>query len=135
MPRWSVLAMLLMLAAPAWALDCKTATNQASLNECAGKDFKAADDQLNALYKQAQDRLAHPATPDAKALLTEAQRAWIAFRDAECKFRSSDSEGGSIYPMTVLGCRTEITLKRVADFKHYLSCKPEEGDCPTAPMP
>jgi hypothetical protein len=34
-----------------------------------------------------------------KKRLKEAQRAWIAFRDAECDFATSGSRDGSIYPM------------------------------------
>ena len=116
-------ALLCVLSTPAFALDCKTASDQVSLNQCVGQDFKAADADLNAVYGQVAGRLSD--APDVKSLLTAAQRSWVAFRDAECAFRSSGSEGGSIHPMVVLGCRTTLTRKRVADLKAYLSCSPK----------
>ena len=99
-PMTRILAVLLLAGttAPAFALDCKTASDQVSLNQCAGQDFKAADADLNAVYGQVAGRLSD--APDVKSLLTAAQRSWVAFRDAECAFRSSGSEGGSIHPMS-----------------------------------
>ena len=132
MPRYYLaLALFCVLSTPAFALACKTAVDQTSLNQCADQDFRATDAELNAVYGQVTGRLSD--APDAKGLLTTAQRSWIAFRDAECAFRSSGSEGGSMHPMVVLGCRTELSRKRIGELKAYLSCKPEDGDCPTAP--
>ncbi len=54
---------------------------------CAGADFKASDAKLNTDYGEIMKRLSDDA--DARKLLQESQRAWIAFRDAECKFSSS----------------------------------------------
>ena len=52
--------------------------------ECYGNAYKRADAELNILYRQITARL-----KDDKAtakLLVAAQRAWVAFRDAECNF-------------------------------------------------
>lgn len=129
----ALLAAFVAAGSPALALDCKTAANQADLDACAGGDFAAADAELNKVYDQVVARLAHAAAPDARTLLVSAQRAWLSLRDAECAFRTSDSEGGSVHPMNVLGCRTELTRRRTADLHRYVSCKADDGDCPTAP--
>jgi len=94
----------------------------------AQEDFKSADSELNRLYKQITTRLS--GDESTLHLLTVAQRAWIAFRDAECAFAASGVEGGSAYPGIVANCMAELTLKRIADFNTYLAC--EEGDlaCP-----
>ncbi len=60
--------------------------------------------------------------------MIEAQRKWIAFRDAECKFQASGVEGGSIYPEILTACGAGLVEARVRDFNHYLSCM--EGACP-----
>ena len=70
---------------------------------------------------------------DARPLadkLVNAQRAWIAYRDAECNFSSANAEGGSVYPMVVSTCLDDLTKARTDTLKGYLSC--EEGDlaCP-----
>ena len=66
----------------------------------------------------------------AKTLLVAAQKAWIGFRDAECAFAVSSTEGGTIYPMEFTLCEQDLTEKRTAALKAYLHC--EEGDlsCP-----
>lgn len=91
-------------------------------------DLKAADAELNRLYREMEARLADDA--DTLERLKASQRAWIAFRDAECAFAASAVEGGSAYPEVVASCRAGLTTKRVADFNAYLAC--EEGDlaCP-----
>ena len=80
------------------AESCDTASSsQADLNECYGKAYKKSDDELNALYKQIMMRLKDDAA--TTKLLVTAQKAWVAFRDAECNFSTSGSAQGSVYPM------------------------------------
>ncbi|ROM69844.1 urease-associated protein, partial [Pseudomonas brassicacearum] len=69
------------------AVDCANASDQATMNQCAGQAFKAADKELNTIYQQITGRLKD--NPDGKKLLVNAQRAWVSFRDAECKFSAS----------------------------------------------
>ncbi|MEN2397434.1 lysozyme inhibitor LprI family protein [Pseudomonas halotolerans] len=110
------------------ANDCANATTQGAMNQCAAQEHEAADNELNQLYKQITTRLKDD--PQAKQLLVKAQRAWISFRDAECKFSASGVEGGSVYPLVHSNCTTAATKARVKTFKTYLKC--EEGDlsCP-----
>jgi uncharacterized protein YecT (DUF1311 family) len=110
------------------AVDCANASDQATMNQCAGQDFKAADKELNTLYQQITGRLKD--NPDGKKLLVSAQRAWVGFRDAECKFSASGVTGGSVYPLIYSNCLTAVTKVRVEALKEYLKC--EEGDmsCP-----
>lgn len=79
------------------AVDCANASNQATMNQCAAQENKAADKELNTVYQQITARLKD--NPDGKKLLVSAQRAWIGFRDAECKFSASGVAGGSVYPL------------------------------------
>ena len=110
--------------------DCSDAPDQASMNECAGKLLKAADTELNAKYKEIETRLIDP---DTRKMFVKSQRAWIAFRDAECEFQTSGVSGGSIYPTIYAQCMTALTNARLSDFSVYLNC--EEGDlsCPVPP--
>lgn len=93
-----------------------------------GSDLKKADQALNQTFKKVQKRLEGDAA--GKARLVKAQRAWIAFRDAECTFRSSGDDGGSAAPMVAAGCRADLTNDRTKQMKAYLNC--QEGDlaCP-----
>jgi uncharacterized protein YecT (DUF1311 family) len=119
---------LLLLSSTASALDCDNASDQATMNQCAAQQNAAADKELNALYQQITARL--KGDPDRKKLLVGAQRAWVGFRDAECKFSASGVEGGSVYPLIYSNCVTELTRSRVETFKTYLKCQEGDMGCP-----
>ncbi len=123
---------LLGLSSPAFSQDCApTDESQLCLNVRAGADYEAEDARLNKAYHEIMQRLSD--SPEDKKLLQAAQRAWIAFRDAECDFSTNDSKDGSIYPMLVSGCRADLTKARTEQLGAYLNC--EEGDmsCPVPP--
>jgi uncharacterized protein YecT (DUF1311 family) len=112
----------------AHAKECTDSSNQHELTVCADQAYKKTDAALNDLYGQIKTRLKGD---DATAkLLAASQRAWIAFRDAECTFATSSTAQGTIHPMLRLQCLDALTAKRIEDFKVYLKC--EEGDlsCP-----
>ena len=102
--------------------------SQAELNECYGNAYKEADAELNVLYRQITARL-----KDDKAtteLLVAAQRAWVAFRDAECAFSVSGVSDGTAHGMILAICLDKLTGKRIDDFKGYLKCQEGALDCP-----
>jgi uncharacterized protein YecT (DUF1311 family) len=100
---------LALAACDAKAADCNNARSQMEMNACAGAEFDRADARLNATYRRAMARL----DQNGKAKLRDPQRAWIKFRDAECSYRASASEGGSIYPLEVATCATDLTNRRI----------------------
>ena len=108
------------------AAECGQATTQAAMNACAAARMRAADSGLNAAYGAVLHRLA----PAAQTRLREAERAWVAFRDAECAFRASGSDGGSAAAMVATDCRRELTEARAKSLGGMRVC--EEGDlsCP-----
>lgn len=59
-------------------LDQSAATSQS---------YEAADQQLNAVYQDLQDVL----SPNAQEQLTDAQLAWLDYRDAHCAFETGDT--------------------------------------------
>ena len=125
-----VIALAVLLAGlpqPGQADDCSDMT-QSAMNQCAGETYETADAELNAKYQEIRQRL--PGNDDARALLTAAQRNWIAYRDAECKFSSASVQGGSIYPTIYANCLETITRSRIGDFDRYLACEEGDLDCP-----
>ena len=117
-----------MLTSMTVAADCDNASDQATMNQCAAQQHAAADKELNTLYQQINTRL--KGQPDRKKLLVGTQRAWIAFRDAECTFSASGVEGGSLYPLVYSNCTTDLTKARVQTFKNYLKCQEGDVGCP-----
>jgi uncharacterized protein YecT (DUF1311 family) len=117
-----------LVASVSAAETCDSNKSQAELNHCYGAALKKPDAALNGLYKNILLRLK---TDQAGTKpLTSAQKAWLAFRNAECAFSSSGAQGGGAYPMIHATCLDTLTAKRLEDFKACLKC--EEGDlsCP-----
>lgn len=118
-----------LVATGALAEQCnRNDQSQIGLNICADADFKAADAKLNKTYGTVVKRLAGDA--DTRKLLQVSQRAWIAFRDAECHFRTDLNKDGTIYPMLVAGCRQELTEARTKQLDAYLHCQEGDLSCP-----
>jgi uncharacterized protein YecT (DUF1311 family) len=127
------LAFALALAAqdPQW--NCANPQAQQEMNYCAGEDFRRADAEINTVYRtavaeaQAADReyarsggdaAGGPgAGPGEEATLREAQRAWVSFRDANCRLESFEARGGSMQPMLDAGCRATLTRARTAELR------------------
>jgi len=117
--KWAVVILMLM-AVPVRAddaPDCNEPQDQNTMTRCAGLDFEKADKELNALWpKLKADAEANDKDTGkheyADALLAS-QRAWIAFRDAECIWQGFDSHGGSLEPMIVNGCSARLTRDRI----------------------
>ncbi|MBM6593388.1 lysozyme inhibitor LprI family protein [Microvirga pudoricolor] len=129
MDRLSLAALILVATvSAASAQDCAKSADQMTLNQCADASYRRADAELNRLYRQIEGRL--KGEPDSAKALVGAQRAWIAFRDAECTFSSSAVSGGSIYPTIYSGCLESLTRKRVDDLKRYLNCQDGDMSCP-----
>ena len=84
---------------------------QMEMNSCAASDYSRADGELNTAWRK---------LPKSKELLAS-QRAWIAYRDAECSFRKAQFEGGSIAPLIYSSCLSELTKERTKIFIHNKS--------------
>ena len=106
----------LLLAGPVAAQEhpCDGAETQIDLNECSFVAWEQADAELNDAYAAAM-RVAEGYGGTVADDLRAAQRAWIAFRDADCAAEAAFWEGGSAQPMILYGCLEMITLQRTDD--------------------
>jgi len=125
--RWNLVGIILSLsvassAAYAQKLDCKNASDQSTLNECADKDLKASDAKLNEVYRA----LSAKTSQQGKTSLQNAQRAWLAYRDAQCRFETMGTIDGSIHPMVYASCMDKLTQAQTKLLGTQLHC--EEGD-------
>jgi uncharacterized protein YecT (DUF1311 family) len=96
-------------------------------------DYATADRALNAEYRQTmtlmQERDRQRAAglkrgteradglPTYAAALLAAQRAWIGFRDANCRIESFQYRGGSAQRLTANGCLARMTEARTAELR------------------
>jgi uncharacterized protein YecT (DUF1311 family) len=92
---------------------CAGAQSQGEMNICWGKEYKAADAQLNVAYRDFTAKL----SAEEAAQLKAAQLAWIKFRDANCEFVADQYKGGSIRPMIVAMCLADVTTARTSELK------------------
>ena len=123
-----LISLVLAQVSPVNADDCENAETQVMMNECANEALKRSDSQLNAVYKQIEALL--KSDGDKTKMLIAAQRAWIAYRDAECKFAASGVAGGSVYPSVYAGCLDNLTKARIGDLKNYTACQEGDLTCP-----
>ncbi|NKK67731.1 lysozyme inhibitor LprI family protein [Rhizobium leguminosarum] len=108
--------------------NCGDKTNQSDMNICAAESLKKSDAEMNKVYKEIEGRLKDDA--DTTKLLVATQKAWIAFRDAECNFQSSTVQGGTAYPFVNSSCHDGLTQSRTEALKVYLKCNDGDLDCP-----
>ena len=120
-----------LLTSPARAeddpkVDCANAMSTYEQNYCADKDLAAADKKLNDAYQKLLDGIAEtgndkPYDPKSwEKALRESQRAWVAFRDADCDGLAPMSWGGGTgTSAVVLGCKTAKTEARTKELLEY----------------
>lgn len=97
-------------------VNCQNPQSTGAMLECASIEAEKADQKLNQLYQQIQKK----ETTSQKKRLTNAQIAWINFRDKTCEYEGGQFEGGSLANVTQTSCIATVTNQRVSDFKDYL---------------
>ncbi|MTH46603.1 lysozyme inhibitor LprI family protein [Intestinirhabdus alba] len=127
--RFFLLALIALLSsAHALADDCDNAWRNGDMIHCAAARYQEADKKLNQTWQKVQKR----ARPEQRPLLKQAQNAWIALRDADCRLIASGAEGIRLQPMIVNDCLEAKTVEREAFLSSLLRC--EEGDL-SCPLP
>lgn len=91
--------------------NCDNPQTQTEMNICAAIYYENADERLNEVYQQLSDQM--------RSQLTNAQLAWIEFRDSNCEFAKSLFEGGTIAPMIQNGCLGGMTEQRTFELETY----------------
>ena len=89
------------------------------VSNCTVVAIAAANRRLNEVYIGALEALNHPGpnsapfNPEIPKRLIAAERAWIAFRDAECEYKSTIALGGTGEGYASVACLYEQTKARV----------------------
>ena len=93
---------------------CANAKTTPEMRDCAGKEYKQADAELNQVYKQLMSKLEDPGH---QAALKSAQQAWIKYRDTNCEYESYLNRGGTMYSVVNTGCLTRMTKERTTELR------------------
>ena len=108
-----MLHLLLLAVTPAADVSCSAAVSTQAIVACFSEKTKAADTRLNAAYRRALVRV--PAR-QARSLRT-AQRAWIGFRDADCR-AVADGEG-TVARIEAAQCLADLTSQRARALERF----------------
>jgi uncharacterized protein YecT (DUF1311 family) len=111
---------------------------QREMDDCAAFQYRQADARLNKVYAKAtqymtNDQERAEKRSDQRQIqyektavesLKQAERAWLTYRDLQCRAAGQQYEGGSMRPMIESQCLTTLTEHRIADLKSIY----EDGD-------
>jgi uncharacterized protein YecT (DUF1311 family) len=138
MRRVLLAGVLIGLAAPAWAgeddaptplnpavearytpgfqkcLDSPEGMSTMGMIDCIGAELTIQDGRLNAQYRKSMADL----YPRQKAKLQAAERAWVAYRDAECA-SYQDEDWGTLSRITANQCELQMTVERLIALEDY----------------
>jgi uncharacterized protein YecT (DUF1311 family) len=92
------------------------AQSQAEMNREAAAAFQKADAQLNKVYAQVVAKL----DEEGQAKLKAAQRAWIAFRDAQAELEADAMRDGTGATALRSEASAALTVKRTESLKEFL---------------
>ncbi len=112
---------LLSLPASAQEVNCANAVTQLEMNTCQQEVWAESDERLNGVYAETlailqQSDADYPIDgPSEEDRLRDAQRAWVAFRDANCDSAGYPMRGGSAEPLLVFGCMHQMTEARIEE--------------------
>lgn len=86
----------------------------AAMVDCMNSETRRQDARLNQAYKDVMAQL-----PEArKKQLQEAQRAWLRFRDANCRYYA-DPDGGTLARVEANGCFMSATAARARELESF----------------
>ena len=95
---------------------CGAFDTQAGMTACAAEAYAKDDAVLNDLWPDVMAVAADYGTED---LLRDAQRKWIAYRDAACESEAAVYAGGSLEPMVRYDCLSRMTQDRIFSLELY----------------
>lgn len=105
------------------------AESNADMKGCTFDAYQKADGLLNASYKSivadlkkaSGDTDMDKSNAETLTRLVKSERAWVAFRDAECDFEGTEMLGGSGESLVVGGCLYDQTVQRVKSIEETIS--------------
>lgn len=96
-------------------LESPDGQSTAGMVQCAAAELEVQDKALNAAYRD----LVSDMNARQKANLVKAQRAWIAFRDADCQARY-DPDWGTLSTINANMCMLRRTVERTIELEEFI---------------
>ena len=86
-----------------------------AMRDCYAAETQQQDRRLNTVYRQITRDIEAP----ARTKLLRAQRAWLAYRKAECELAMTPHEGGTLALVTGDDCWLRLTAERVRQLEQH----------------
>ncbi|RUQ37076.1 MAG: DUF1311 domain-containing protein [Candidatus Competibacteraceae bacterium] len=114
-----IFAVLFTISNAVIAEECNSRwENSGFIMDCLSARYKAAEQELNAVYDKAMQSL----SSDGRLKLEAAQKAWLKYRDASLSFITEVNRNtGSTGNFIIEEYRVTLEKKRVAELKYVLS--------------
>ncbi len=93
--------------------------------------YSADQAKLEEVYQQLLNHL--NGEPIHRKRMINTQRAWIAFRDAECEYITTHGQNERQHVETYDQCAVSMTVARIKALQHYLQCLDSREDCKVEP--
>lgn len=101
--------------------DCKNPQTQSDMNVCSYRDYLRADIALNQAWGKVVTKASGSGLTGDLARHRDAQRKWVAFRDAQCLAENGPrEESGTIWPLLQNTCLEHLTDARTKQLRAYL---------------
>lgn len=116
----------LALSTPGLARDLKDICNRedrGQIYDCLRAEHQARDREMSGVYNALIPAL-QSFEPEAVPKLRQAQRAWIAFRDADCRLAQYRDLGGREELIYQAECLILRTKSRRDELRHWLQALP-----------
>ena len=119
-----MLGLLMSCQALAAPTDCGESVTTLDMMRCEGRQLEQAEDALNQAYGRVMKELAGPQVHEreARTLLRQAQRNWVAFREQDCAAKVAAMGGGSLQGVVRIGCmreHAEIRTRQLYAFRQH----------------
>lgn len=112
----TTLRFALLIATLALPISEVGAQSQQEMNQQAYASYEKADAELNKVYARVLAKL----DDVGKGKLKAAQRAWVAFRDAQAEMDADLMRGGSAAPLLRAGSLAGSTTRRTQELREFL---------------
>jgi uncharacterized protein YecT (DUF1311 family) len=101
--------------------DCERALTTSEMERRTAAELEAARTEMETAYRKYLAEMPEPSRP----LLEQAQRAWLGYRDANCKAAGSLFEGGSMQALAIVAYRLRMTKDRAAELQRIHAEPPD----------
>ena len=112
------LSLLILVAAA--ALDCDQPKNMTEINKCSAEELRVAEEQLDRAYQSVLLRFSGSSSTKQRALITESQESWVAYRKKHCQAVAEPYAGGTLQPTAFGSCMKDLAGRRASELREML---------------